>query len=53
MKGRTAALVLVGICLALAILLVRGTLSPVAGGAAFAGALVFLGGFSRGFTRQK
>ncbi len=51
MKGKTAAFLLAAICIILALLLVKGALAPVTGGAVFAGALVLLGGVSRGFTR--
>ena len=51
MKRKAAGLIFLGICAALAILLIFGALTPVVSGAIFAVALVVLGGSSRGFTR--
>lgn len=50
MKRKTAALSFLAICLALAILLLTNTISPMVGGILFAIALVLFGVASRGFT---
>jgi hypothetical protein len=50
MRRRTAGLLFLGICGALAILLLTGMLTPLGGGCLFAVALVVFGAMSRGFT---
>jgi hypothetical protein len=50
-KGKTAGLLFLGVCAALAMLLITHVLTPIMSGAIFAVALVFLGGYSRGFRR--
>jgi hypothetical protein len=51
MKGKTAGFVFLAICLVLASLLLAGFIAPLTGGGLFAGALIILGGMSRGFRR--
>jgi hypothetical protein len=53
MEGKVAAFAFLIFCLVLAILLLLRAISPVASGAAFAIALVVLGGLSRGFRRGR
>jgi hypothetical protein len=50
MKRKAAGLLFLGICGALALLLLTGTITPLAGGCIFAVALVAFGALSRGFT---
>ncbi len=52
MKGRTAVLVFLGVCVILALLLLTGSIRPVLSGAIFAIALGVLGGLSRGFRKE-
>jgi hypothetical protein len=52
MKGKTAGLTFLGICLALAVLLLTNTITSVMSGAMFAVALVVLGGLSGGFKKK-
>jgi len=49
MKGKTAGLLLLAICIPLAILLLTAVITPMAGGLVFALALAGLGTLSRGF----
>lgn len=51
MSGKTAGLVFLGVCIALAAVVLLGALEPLVSGAVFAVALVALGGVSKGFTR--
>jgi hypothetical protein len=50
MNRKTAGLLFLGICGALALLLLTGTISPLEGGCTFAVVLVAFGLLSRGFT---
>jgi hypothetical protein len=52
MNGRLASLLFLGVCIVLAVLLLNHSIKPVVSGAIFAGALVVLGGLSRGFRRR-
>jgi hypothetical protein len=52
MKGKSAGMVFLGICLALAVLLVLKVITTLIGGIAFAAALVVLGLLSEGFRRK-
>lgn len=52
MKGRTAGLIILGICTVLALLLVIRSISPLIGGSIFAVSLVLFGGLSSGFRRR-
>lgn len=52
MKGTSAGVVFLGICLALAVLLVLKVITTVISGIAFAAALVTLGLLSEGFKRK-
>jgi hypothetical protein len=52
MNRKTAVLLFLGICVALAALLVMGMITPFIGGAIFAVALVMFGGLSKGFRRK-
>jgi len=52
MNGNTAALVFLGVCLVLAVLLLTRTTTPILSGSIFAVALVILGGLSRGFSKR-
>ncbi len=52
MKGRTAVLVFLGVCVILALLLLTGSIRPVLSAAIFAIALGVLGGLSLGFRRE-
>jgi len=49
MNGKTAALVLCAICVAVAALLLAGFIQPIVAGSAFAAALAVLGLTSSGF----
>jgi hypothetical protein len=51
-KGKTAALLFLGVCVCLAALLFLKVITPVVSGAIFAVALVLLGGTSSGFRRK-
>jgi len=51
-NGRKAALYLCAVCAVLAILLLTGTMKPMAAGGAFAAALVVLGVVSGGFRAR-
>lgn len=53
MNGKTAALLFVGVCAILAILLVTGLIGPLWSGSLFAVALVLLGGISGGFGKKE
>jgi hypothetical protein len=53
MNKKTAAMMFLGICVLLALLLVAGTISPFLSGGIFAAALVVFGILSRGFTGKK
>lgn len=53
MESRTAGLLFLVVCIILAILLLTGFISGVAGSLAFAICLVLLGVLSRGFRRGK
>ena len=52
MKGTTAAMIFLGICIALAVLLMLKVIGPTTTGWAFAVALVALGLPSRSFRRK-
>ncbi|MGD0337826.1 MAG: hypothetical protein ABSB78_03460 [Bacteroidota bacterium] len=52
MSRKTAGFLFLVICIILAILLLAGTITPIASGCIFAVALVLLGGLSRGFRKQ-
>jgi hypothetical protein len=52
MSKKTAGLVFLAICVALAGLLIVEAISPIISGSVFALALVSLGILSRGFTRK-
>jgi len=52
MKKKTAAFLLLGVCVVLAFLLLTRSISPLAGGLGFAFALLLLGGLSRGFRNN-
>ena len=51
MKGKTAKLVFLTVCIVLAILLFTNTIDTVLSGSIFAASLVVLGALSRGFQR--
>jgi len=53
MNGKTAAIIFVGVCVVLAILLLFGAISPLVSGSLFAIALVLLGGISNGFRKKE
>jgi len=53
MNKKTAAMMFLGVCVLLALLLVAGVISPIWSGVIFAGSLVIFGIFSRGFTNRK
>ena len=53
MSGKTAALLSLGVCGILAILLLLDVIKPLTGGGLFAGALVLIGGFSVAFRRGR
>jgi hypothetical protein len=53
MNGKTAAIIFVGVCVVLAILLLFGVISPLVSGSVFAIALVLLGGISNGFRKKE
>ncbi len=52
MNRRLAILLFLGICVALAALLLFGMITPFVGGAIFAVALVIFGGLSNGFRKK-
>jgi hypothetical protein len=52
MKGKTAGLLFLGICIVLAVLLLGKAITPFVSGCIFAVSLVMLGGFSKGFNKQ-
>jgi hypothetical protein len=52
MKGKSAGMVFLGICLALAVLLVLKVITTMISSIAFASALVVLGLLSGGFRRR-
>lgn len=52
MKGKTAGLLFLGVCLVLAFLLLTRSISPMVSGTIFAGSLLLLGGVSSGFRRR-
>ncbi|MBP1694077.1 MAG: hypothetical protein H6Q37_1960 [Chloroflexi bacterium] len=52
MKGTTAGLIFLGVCIVLAALLFAKVLTPIVSGILFAAALVFLGLLSGGFRRK-
>lgn len=53
MKKNIAGLMFLGVCIILAILLITKLISPFVSGSVFAIALVLLGGFSKGFRKNK
>ena len=53
MNGKNEAVIFVGVCVVLAILLLFGLISPLVSGSVFAIALVLLGGISGGFRKQE
>lgn len=53
MNGKAAAIIFVGVCVVLAILLLFRVISPLVSGSVFAVALVLLGGISNGFRKQE
>jgi hypothetical protein len=53
MNARSAAFIIVGVCVVLAILLLFGVISPMVSGSVFAIALVLLGGTSNGFRKRE
>jgi hypothetical protein len=52
MKGKTAGLLFLGICIVLAFLLITRSFSPFLSGTLFACSLLLLGGLSSGFRRR-
>jgi hypothetical protein len=52
MKGKTAGLLFLAVCIVLAALLLLKVITPLVSGSLFAVALVLLGGLSRGFSRR-
>jgi hypothetical protein len=52
MNKKAAAMIFLGVCLLLALLLAFGAISPVQSGSVFAIALVGFGILSRGFTKK-
>jgi hypothetical protein len=52
MKGKTAGLTFLAICLALAVLLLTNTITPVVSGAVFAVGLAAFGWISKGFKKK-
>jgi hypothetical protein len=51
MNGRIAGLLFLAVCLTIAVLLLTRIVTPLIGGLVFAGALIVLGGSSRGFRK--
>lgn len=51
MNGRIAGLLFLAVCLVIAVLLLTRTISPLLSSLVFAGALLILGGRSRGFRK--
>jgi hypothetical protein len=52
MRGKTAGMLFLGICIVLAFLLLTRLITPVISGIVFAIALVLLGGITKGFRRR-
>jgi hypothetical protein len=52
MKNKTASTIFLFICVALAVLLIAQTITPVLSGIIFAVALIIFGGFSKGFRKK-
>lgn len=52
MNGKAARFTFLGVCVVLAGLLLTSKITPLVSGAVFAGALIVLGGMSRGFRRS-
>ena len=52
MKGKTAGLAFLGVCIILAVLLLTKAITPLVSGSVFALALVLLGGLSGGFRKK-
>jgi hypothetical protein len=53
MNEKTASILFLVVCVAIASLLLAGMIAPLIGGGIFAAALVFFGGFSLAFRRRR
>jgi hypothetical protein len=53
MNGKTASLLFLCVCLVISLLVLADVIAPLVAGGAFAGALVFFGGFSMAFRRHR